>query len=63
MTIHIIRLSYQQAFFDTPTIGHFCVEAENAAAAVSDIQRCYRDYSIQVEFIATLPQLTQQASD
>jgi hypothetical protein len=60
MTIHIIRLSYQQAFFDTPTIGHFCVEAEDAAAAVSDIQRCYRHYLVQVEFIATLP-LTQQA--
>lgn len=55
MTLHVIRLIYQQPFFGTPTVGHVKVGAKDAASAVSAIERYYRDYRVRVEFIATLP--------
>ena len=53
MSTHHIRVSYQQAFFDTPTVCNFSVAAKDAASAVSAIRHHYRHYSVQVEFIAT----------
>ena len=31
--LHIVRYSFKQAFFDTPTVGHFLVSAKNARSA------------------------------
>jgi hypothetical protein len=49
MKLHIVRLTYRQPFFDTPTVGHFIVPARDAASAICAIRRYYRDY--EVEFI------------
>ncbi len=54
MSAHIIRVSYQQPFVSTQTVGHFSVAAIDAAAAVSMIKRYYRDDRVQVEYIATV---------
>jgi hypothetical protein len=51
---HIVRVRYQQAFFDTPSIHHFAVTAESAGEAVSMIKRAYNKYQVEVYFIATL---------
>ncbi len=54
MSVHIVRCSYLQAFFGTPTVGHFAVAAENPAAAISAIERHYRGYAVRIEYIATV---------
>ena len=54
MSVHIVRYSYQQAFVDTPTVGHFAVAAKDPASAVSAIERQYRGYAVHVEYVATL---------
>jgi hypothetical protein len=54
MSVHIVRYSYQQAFFDTPTVGHFAVAAKDPATSVSAIERQYRGYAVRVEYIATV---------
>lgn len=54
MSVHIIRYSFRQAFFDTPTVGHFTVEANDPASAVALIERQYRGYAVRVEYIETV---------
>jgi hypothetical protein len=54
MSVHFVRYSYQQAFFDTPTVAHFAVAAKDPASAVSAVERQYRGHAVRVEYIATL---------
>ena len=53
MSVHLIRYTWQQAGFETPTVGHFAVAAKDPATAVAGIERQYRGYPVRVEYITT----------
>jgi hypothetical protein len=54
VSVHIVRYSFKQANFDTPTVGHFAVVASDPAAAVSSIEHQYCGFAVRVEYIATI---------
>ena len=52
---HIIRFSFRQAGFSTPTVGHFMVAAESALDAVRSIREAYKQFDVAVEYVARGP--------
>jgi hypothetical protein len=49
---HIVRYSFPQAYFDTPTVGHFVVFADSAAAAVQSVRDSFKAHFVTVEYVA-----------
>lgn len=52
----IIRCSFKQAHFDTPTIGHFLVAAADGPSAIATVREQFAGYDVLVEFVATAPE-------
>jgi hypothetical protein len=53
MSTHSIRITWQQAGFDTPNVAHFSVPAKSPASAIAVVQRWYPGYAVRVEYITT----------
>jgi len=51
--MHIVRYTFDQAHFSTPTVGHWAVAAVDGKAADAMMRAIYPDW-VKIEYIASL---------